>query len=41
MSLLKTLEWRYATKIFDKNKKVSETDLEEIVEAFRLTPSSF
>lgn len=41
MSLLKALEWRYATKIFDKNKKVSENDLEEIIEAFRLTPSSF
>jgi len=35
------LEWRYATKDFDTTKKVSEVDLEEIIEAFRLTPSSF
>lgn len=41
MNLLESLEWRYATKVFDKNKKISETDLNEIIEAFRLTPSSF
>ncbi len=39
--LIKKLEWRYATKDFDTTKKVSEVDLEEIIEAFRLTPSSF
>jgi len=39
--LIKKLEWRYATKDFDPTKKVSEADLEEIIEAFRLTPSSF
>lgn len=39
--LIKKLEWRYATKDFDTTKKVSESDLEEIIEAFRLTPSSF
>ncbi|MGE4444401.1 MAG: NAD(P)H-dependent oxidoreductase [Candidatus Altimarinota bacterium] len=41
MNLVESLEWRYATKVFDKNKKVSDTDLAEIIEAFRLTPSSF
>lgn len=41
MNLLESLKWRYATKVFDKNKKVSEKDLEEIIEVFRLTPSSF
>lgn len=41
MNLLESLEWRYATKVFDKNKKVSDTDLADIIEAFRLTPSSF
>ncbi|MDD3145147.1 MAG: NAD(P)H-dependent oxidoreductase [Candidatus Gracilibacteria bacterium] len=39
--LIKKLEWRYATKDFDTTKKVSDADLEEIIEAFRLTPSSF
>lgn len=39
--LLKNMNWRYATKDFDANKKVSESDLEEILEVFRLTPSSF
>lgn len=38
-SLIEDLNWRYATKIFDKNKKVSESDLDEITEAFRLSPS--
>lgn len=39
--LLKNMNWRYATKSFDTSKKVSESDLEEIIEVFRLTPSSF
>ncbi|MDD2907708.1 MAG: NAD(P)H-dependent oxidoreductase [Candidatus Gracilibacteria bacterium] len=39
--LIKKLQWRYATKDFDTNKKVSDSDLEDIIEAFRLTPSSF
>jgi nitroreductase len=40
-NVITDLNWRYATKMFDKTKKVSETDLAEIVEAFRLTSSSF
>lgn len=39
--LIENLNWRYATKSFDTSKKVSESDLEEIIEVFRLTPSSF
>lgn len=39
--LIKNLNWRYATKSFDSSKKVSKEDLEEIIEVFRLTPSSF
>lgn len=38
-SLIEAFNWRYATKIFDKNKKVSDSDLDEITEAFRLSPS--
>src|SRR3989344_9479902 len=39
--ILKALNWRYATKSFDQTKKVSENDLNELLEALRLAPSSF
>lgn len=39
--IIENLNWRYATKKFDKNKRVSKDDLDTIIEAFRLTPSSF
>jgi len=39
--IIENLNWRYATKVFDKNKKVSKEDFETILESFRLTPSSF
>lgn len=39
--ILKDLNWRYAVKSFDNSKKVSNEDMEEIIESFRLTPSSF
>ena len=38
---LHNLNWRYATKMFDNTKKVNEHDLNELLEALRLTPSSF
>jgi nitroreductase len=41
MSFLSNLSWRYATKKFDTTKKVSDTDLAQIVEAIRMTPTSF
>jgi len=34
-------KWRYATKKFDTNKKVSTADLETLKEAIRLSASSF
>ena len=37
---IENLNWRYATKAFDVSKKISNEDLETIIEAFRLTPSS-
>ena len=40
-NILDCLNWRYATKKFDSNKKVSDENLNKILEAFRLTPSSF
>lgn len=41
MSFLSNLSWRYATKNFDTTRKVSDTDLEQILEAIRMTPTSF
>lgn len=39
--ILESLKWRYAVKKFDPNKKVSENDIQELIDAFVLTPSSF
>lgn len=41
MSLLKPLEWRYATKKFDKTRKLSAGQLAYLEQAVRLSPSSF
>ena len=41
MSFLSNLSWRYATKKFDTNKKVSDADLAKIIEAIQMAPSSF
>jgi nitroreductase / dihydropteridine reductase len=41
MEILEALNWRYATKEFDKSKKISEDDLDKILEALRLSPSAF
>lgn len=38
--ILQALSWRYAVKIFDPSKKVSEEDLHAILESGRLAPSS-
>lgn len=41
MSFLSNLSWRYATKKFDTSRKVSDADLDKILEAIRMTPTSF
>lgn len=41
MSFISQLGWRYATKSFDTTRKVSDADLDTILEAMRLTPTSF
>lgn len=41
MSFLGNIEWRYATKSFDPTRKVSDTDLETVLGAIRMTPTSF
>lgn len=41
MRFLEDAKWRYATKKFDANKKVSDSDLEKIKEAIQLSASSY
>lgn len=38
---MQALSFRHACKLFDENKKISEHDLQTILEAGRLSPSSF
>lgn len=38
--LLQNLQWRYATKKYDATKKVSQEDVDKIVEAARMAPTS-
>ncbi|WP_346859790.1 NAD(P)H-dependent oxidoreductase [uncultured Draconibacterium sp.] len=40
MSLLENLNWRYATKKYDPTRKVAQEDVDKIVEAARLAPTS-
>ncbi|MFV0417999.1 MAG: nitroreductase family protein [Dysgonomonas sp.] len=40
MSLLDTLQWRYATKKFDPNQKVDQKLIDQIVEAAWIAPTS-
>ncbi len=39
--IIEALKNRYATKVFDANKKVSDDDIKTILESARLSPSSF
>lgn len=41
MNLLEQLKYRYATKSFDSNKKISTEDLSILLESLRLSPSSY
>lgn len=40
-SFLQNLTWRFATKKFDSEKKVSDSDLQKIVQAIRYAPTSY
>ena len=40
MSLIEKLNWRYATKKFDKTKKLTPSQLEELLHAVHLSPAS-
>ena len=39
--LIEALEWRYACKKFDADKRISDTDLDTILDSIQLTPSSY
>lgn len=41
MDILKQLEWRYATKRFDRDKKLNEQQLDRLIDAVNLAPSSY
>ena len=39
-TFIENLQWRFATKSFDPERKISEQDLEAILNAIRFAPSS-
>jgi len=39
--LIEALEWRYACKKFDADKRISDTDLDTLLDSIQLTPSSY
>lgn len=39
--ILKSRKWRYATKTFDSSRKVSDQDMKTLLEAIRLSASSY
>lgn len=39
--MIDALQWRYATKVFDANKKLTAEQSDLLLEAVRLSPSSF
>jgi nitroreductase len=39
--ILEDLHWRYATKRFDPERKIAPADIELVLEALRLTPTSY
>ncbi|HWQ60623.1 MAG TPA: NAD(P)H-dependent oxidoreductase [Candidatus Fimivivens sp.] len=41
MSFLDHLDWRFATKKFDPEKRVSDESVAKILEAIRMTPSAY
>lgn len=41
MDIIKALKWRYATQKFDTDKKVSDENFDMLMEAVRLSPSSW
>lgn len=40
MNIKEALNWRYSTKEFDSNKKISSTDFDQLKASLRMSPSS-
>lgn len=40
MALIDNLKWRHAVKAYDPTRKIDEKDIDKIVEAIRLAPTS-
>ena len=40
-NIIDALNWRYATKKFDSTKKLSQDDMNTLLESLRLSPASF
>ena len=40
-NIINSLDWRYATKLFDATKKLNDQQLELLLDAVQLTPSSY
>lgn len=40
-NIIDSLNWRYAAKVFDPDKKISDETFNDFLEAVRLSPSSF
>lgn len=40
-NIIEALNWRYATKKFDSDKKINKEELDVLLEALRLSPSSY
>lgn len=41
MSLVESMQWRYATKKFDPSVKLADSEFEDLLECVRLAPTSF
>ena len=41
MNIIESLEWRYASKKFDSEKKLTDAQIDILKNAFNLTPTSF
>lgn len=41
MKVVESLQWRYATKKFDPNKKLTEAQVEDLLDVLNLTPTSY
>ena len=41
MNLIESLNWRYACKKFDTNKKLTPSQVDDLIEVLRLSASSY